>query len=1009
MEKLIKGIFSLLLFSLFTTATAETYYVSPNGTNGLYPNRGTLNAPWATFQWAFDHVTAGDTVYFRGGIYYQSTAAYKSGLSGTANDPIVFMAYPGDLANGNRPIIDGNNSSNNGGIMCASSNHLKFYGITIRKFVQINPPNGASYDQPYGFYIYRSSNIIIENCICHNIQYRPYWIWESDEVYLINCDSHDIYDPLSDDPGDHADGFFVWDGAGVSYPNYRVYLWGCRAWNIADNGFDLQGDFYIEAKNCWSFNNGHVPGFEYGRGSGFNYGYAEGQQEYVTRKISNCVAAFNNSAGFVTMDWYSQLRPHEVYNCISYHNGYPSDADGIGISIFNTSVSDYYELQRVYRNNIAYDNEDYDVLLASGAIYTHSNNSWDITSLTITDADFVSLDSTGITAPRQTDGSFPNNDCYIKFLHLASTSALIDAGTDVGVQYDGKAPDLGAFESLTNNSELVPVTNIIITSAGAATTITTNAGSLQLSAAILPANATNKSLSWSMANGTGQATISSSGLVTATANGTVTAKATANDGSSVYGTLIINISNQVIKVASITVTGAAGATAITTNTGSLQLSAAISPTNATNKSVTWSIANGTGQANISSSGLVTAVGNGTVTARATANDGSGAYGTLVINISNQAIKVASINVTGAAGATTITTNAGSLQLSAAISPTNATNKSVTWSIANGTGQASISSSGLVTAVANGTVTARATANDGSGVYGTLLITVSNQGTPPNQPPTVLISSPTKSTSYIAPATMTIEAAASDPDGTVIKVEFYQGTTKLGELTAPPYSFTWKEVPEGAYSITAIATDNQNLRTTSGAVTVIVEKSVSVVNELPIVSINSPNKDKKIKKNDNVLIEVVATDPDGTISKVELKNGEITLAELTTPPFNYLWENVDTGNYFLTAIATDNQGAKNTSAALELKVVNSESVTSALINLYPNPTNGDFSVSLDFPFPDSRNVVSIVNLSGHSVYNETWQQDEIMKHFSLPGLLPGSYIILIKSGDGIITSKKFIKK
>jgi len=112
---------------------------------------------------------------------------------------------------------------------------------------------------------------------------------------------------------------------------------------------------------------------------------------------------------------------------------------------------------------------------------------------------------------------------------------------------------------------------------------------------------------------------------------------------------------------------------------------------------------------------------------------------------------------------------------------------------------------------------------------------------------------------------------------------------------------------------------------------------------------------------------------------------------------------------LTAIATDNQGAKNTSAALELKVVNSESVTSALINLYPNPTNGDFSVSLDFPFPDSRNVVSIVNLSGHSVYNETWQQDEIMKHFSLPGLLPGSYIILIKSGDGIITSKKFIKK
>jgi len=66
------------------------------------------------------------------------------------------------------------------------------------------------------------------------------------------------------------------------------------------------------------------------------------------------------------------------------------------------------------------------------------------------------------------------------------------------------------------------------------------------------------------------------------------------------------------------------------------------------------------------------------------------------------------NITGTAGASTIATDNGTLQLSAAVSPSNATNKTVTWSIANGTGQASISSSGLVTAIVNGTVTARAT-------------------------------------------------------------------------------------------------------------------------------------------------------------------------------------------------------------------------------------------------------------------------------------------------------------
>ena len=187
----------------------------------------------------------------------------------------------------------------------------------------------------------------------------------------------------------------------------------------------------------------------------------------------------------------------------------------------------------------------------------------------------------------------------------------------------------------------------------------------------------------------------------------------------IYGTLVITISNQVIPVTGITVTGAGGSSIITTDNGTLQLTAAVSPANATNQTVTWSIVNGTGQATISSTGLVTAVSNGTVTASATANDGQGIYGTLVITISNQVIPVTGITVTGAGGSSIITTDNGTLQLTAAISPTNATNQTVTWTIVNGTGQATISTTGLVTAVSNGTVTASATANDGSGIMGHL--------------------------------------------------------------------------------------------------------------------------------------------------------------------------------------------------------------------------------------------------------------------------------------------------
>jgi hypothetical protein len=179
----------------------------------------------------------------------------------------------------------------------------------------------------------------------------------------------------------------------------------------------------------------------------------------------------------------------------------------------------------------------------------------------------------------------------------------------------------------------------------------------------------------------------------------------------------------IVQVKGIKVTGAGGSDTITTAKGTLQLISTISPSDAANKTVTWSIVNGTGEASISSAGIVTASSNGTVIARATATDGSGVYGTLIITISYQGTLNIVITVTGKGGARSITTKKGTLQLIA--SPAD---QSVTWSIENDTGQASISSAGLVTAITNGTVTAMATVTDGSGVYGTLFITITNQGT-----------------------------------------------------------------------------------------------------------------------------------------------------------------------------------------------------------------------------------------------------------------------------------------
>ncbi len=310
-----------------------------------------------------------------------------------------------------------------------------------------------------------------------------------------------------------------------------------------------------------------------------------------------------------------------------------------------------------------------------------------------------------------------------------NTSGLVSAISSGTVTARATATDgSGVFGTLTItiSGQVIPVTGITVTGAGGASTINTDNGTLQMNAAVTPSNATNRTVTWSLVNGTGQASISTTGLVTAIANGTVTARATATDGSGIYGTFVITISSQVIPVTGITVTGAGGTSIITADNGTLQLSAAVTPADATNRTVTWSLVNGTGQASISSSGLVTAISTGTVTARATSTDGSGVFGTLSITISNQIIPVTGITVTGAGGASIVTTDNATLQLSATVVPTNATTRTVTWSLVNGTGQASISSTGLVTAISNGTVTTRATATDGSGLYGTLVITISGQ-------------------------------------------------------------------------------------------------------------------------------------------------------------------------------------------------------------------------------------------------------------------------------------------
>jgi len=100
----------------------------------------------------------------------------------------------------------------------------------------------------------------------------------------------------------------------------------------------------------------------------------------------------------------------------------------------------------------------------------------------------------------------------------------------------------------------------------------------------------------------------------------------------------------------------------------------------------------------------------------------------------------------------------------------------------------------------------------------------------NQLPVVSISSPVKGISLTSPATVIIEIEANDPDGNITKVELLNGSIKLGERTEAPYSFTLKDLPEGFYSLKAVATDNLKATTISSSLDLKVTSAYNENNE-----------------------------------------------------------------------------------------------------------------------------------------------------------------------------------
>lgn len=371
-----------------------SYFVAGDG-NDLNP--GTTERPFKTVECALRIADIGDVILVRGGTYHCASTVHLD-KSGEPGKPIRLRAYSNET-----PVFDFSRAKGSGFVITGAYWHLK--GLTIA-----NAENtGIDLETPGAHH-----NVLEQICVRYNSDAGLVLRIGVAQNLVLNCDSYRNFDPWTN--GENADGF------GVSYNVGDGNLFvGCRAWNNSDDGFDFdRAGASLRLENCYVWRNGmniwNHPCFT-GNGSGFKLWDAG-------HLLIRCAAWDHHGNGF---NRGRSVHTAFLKNCTAMR-------DNINYSFRGAAGTE----RDVLINNLS----------CSAGKYIHPDvndqfNSWNTPpGLEITEKDFLTLDDSVITGPRNADGSIPESD----FLRLVPDSDAIDAGTDVGLPFYGKAPDLGAFE-----------------------------------------------------------------------------------------------------------------------------------------------------------------------------------------------------------------------------------------------------------------------------------------------------------------------------------------------------------------------------------------------------------------------------------------------------------------------------------------------------------------------------------------------------------------------------------
>lgn len=438
-----KILLTLVLCTLSLSTFATTYYASPNGSgNGLsYASSTSFASGVSKLQ------APGDTLYLLGGTY-EFSDKFSINKQGSASKRIVIAGYPGEQV-----LLDFHKVpyGTRGITIHADALYIHIRDLAIAWSGKNNLYCEGSYCLFERLDIYGSADTGCQ-------------MKKGGNNVILNVDSHDNFDykTMSGSTanfGGNADGFAdkQFTGAGNHYI-------GCRAWNNSDDGWDFfqrvsNSNTVIE--NCICYVNG-APYYDMTQ----NPRALTTDKAWFDSKVGTQMTDRYGNTITITLDKYpcqgngngfkmgGQYTNHNIliHHSLAvgnYARGFDQNNNGGSMWVYNNSayLNNYnYGFTTAYgtnymRNNISLSGKNADSY-KSQTVAANDHNSWN-TGFSCSASDFQTLDTSLILSPRQADGSLPD----VAFMYLKPNSALIDAGVDVNLTYNGNAPDLGWYEA----------------------------------------------------------------------------------------------------------------------------------------------------------------------------------------------------------------------------------------------------------------------------------------------------------------------------------------------------------------------------------------------------------------------------------------------------------------------------------------------------------------------------------------------------------------------------------